>query len=202
MTREPTNDWERAYQASIEAERERARIEDEQNARAAAMLPPAERRKRRRFLALFLVPMLMLLVAGIVVDGLAGYRVVSGHAVPGTVELARIVDVCPGRPPCVPYWEGRFRSDDGAVDRVVVFVEDVPGQQARRGAFVRARWTNLRGDSVYLERSGAYRDWFWTTVTVCCIGLVVLAVALVVWRRRVRLRRKILSEDSVAPPTG
>jgi hypothetical protein len=197
-----TNEWERAYQASIEAEHQANLRADELHARQMAIMPPEERRRRRAGLTLVIVIMGPLLVGGIIVDGVSSYRVVSGHAVPGTVVLTRQVDVCVGRPPCVPTWEGRFTSSDGTVDRVVDFAEPVPRAQAFPGANVAARWTSVKPDSVYLAKSGSFRDWVLTTVMVLAVCAVVGAGALVVWRRRARLRRQIEAEAVATTASG
>jgi hypothetical protein len=190
----PNNEWERAYQASVEAEY-RARLEAEQaHARQMAVMPPHERRRMRRQYILIGVLMGPLLLAGIIVDGVASHDVVSGHAVSGTAVLTKQVDVCAGRPPCIPYWEAHFASDDGTMNRVLVFAEDVPATEAFAGSRVPARWTSVRPDNVFLAKSKAFRDWFWSTIIIVAAGLAVCAVAIVVLRRRARLRRRIESE--------
>ena len=205
MPEPPTNEWERTYQASVEAERLAGLRADELHAREMATMPPAERRRRRRKHLLILLPMGALLLGGIIVDGIASHEVVSDQAVSGTAELTQQVEVCVGRPPCFPMWEAHFTSDDGTIDRVVIFAENVPGSQAYPGARVDARWTSVRSDNVYLADSSAYRDWFWTSMLVLVACVIAAAWALIVWRRRVRLRRQIESEaastsGTVTPP--
>ncbi len=200
VTEPSENEWERTYQASVEAERQAGLRAAELHERAMAMMPPTERRRRRRTLLIILLPMGALLLAGIIVDGVASHAVVSGDAREGTAVLTRQVEVCVGRPPCFLMWEARFSSDDGTIDRTVVFDEDVPAADAQSGARVAARWTSVKPDKVYLAESRAFRNWFWTSIMVLVVCLVAAGIAFSVWHRRRQLRRKIESEG--APTTA
>jgi hypothetical protein len=207
MTEPAPNEWERAYQASVEAAY-RAHLQAEAaHEREMATMPRGDRRSRVVVFAVMVLACGSLLLIPLAIDGMASYDVVSGHAVKGTAVLTRLVEVCVGRPPCSKSWEARFFSDDGTVQRLVVFAEDVPGSLAHVGARVPARWTSVKPDSVYLAASSAFRIWLWASIVVFALMLLGAWVTLATWRRRRRLRRQIEAAQAAAaaidrPPTG
>lgn len=185
------NEWERAYQGSIEAEHEANLRAEEAHARQMAMMPLTERRRRRRTYLLILLFMGPLFALGLIIDGVASHRVVTGHAVDGTAVLIREVAVDCARPPCLYSWEAHFVSNDGTVDRVLVFAEDVPSGLGGPGTRLDARWTSANPDAVYLAKSKSFRNWVEGLVFFGALCLVVAVGVTVVLRRRAQLRRKI-----------
>jgi hypothetical protein len=190
----PVNEWERAYNASIEAEHEANLRAEEAHARQMAMMPLKERRRRRRTYLLILLFMGPLFALGVIVDGVASHRVATGHAVDGTAVLVRQVSIDCGRPPCGYTWEAHFVSDDGTIDRTLVFAEDVPSALGVPGTRLDARWTSVNPDSVYLAKSKSFRNWVEGLLFFATLGVIVAVGVAVVLRRRARLRRTIEAE--------
>lgn len=190
----PVNEWERAYKSSIEAEHEANLRAEEAHARQMAMMPLKERRRRRRTYFLILLLMGPLFALGVIVDGVASHRVVTGHAVNGTAVLVRQVSIDCGRGPCGYTWQAHFVSDDGTIDRTLVFAEDVPSALGVPGTRVNARWTSVKPDSVYLAKSRSFRNWAEGLLFFATLGVIVAVGVVVVLRRRARLRRTIEAE--------
>lgn len=193
----PLNEWERVAHASIEAEREANLRAEELHARQMAMMPLKERRRRRRTYLLILLIMGPLFAVGVIIDGVASHRVVTGHAVNGSAVLTRQVSILCGRPPCGYTWEAHFVSNDGSVDKVLRFAEDVPAALGVPGSRLDARWTSVNPDFVYLAKSKSFRYWVEGTLFFSAIGAVVAVGVGVVLRRRALLRRQIEAESSV-----
>jgi hypothetical protein len=118
-------------------------------------------------------------------------EIVEGGGVPGTLVLSEKVLVSVGRPPPITSWRGTFTSDDRSVVESVRLAEPVPSGQDFAGARIDARWSPRTPDKGFLADSRAYANWAAAAIFfVVSNGLLVL-VALIMWRRRVHLRRRL-----------
>lgn len=128
----------------------------------------------------------VLLVVGMVQDGVIRYRATHDEGIVGTLTLERTVEISVGRPPPVESWSGTFRSEDGALLRAVRLAEELPGGDAtgRPGDPVRVRWHPESPGEVFLaDDSRAFRNWLEGATFLTCF-FALLGVVVFIRRRR------------------
>ena len=196
MSEHTENQWERTYYASLKKAEEDSRLanERERRERAKPLLPAA--RRRRRIIAFLMASVYLVAIVGLLGDGLVRHHVAAGGGVVGTATLIKEVDVPVGRFPPATSWQAHFVSDDGSVDRVLVFAEPLPHSKAFAGSMVAARWTAQSPHDVFLAKSHAFRLWVQGIAFLTVAGLVIGAIAFVGWRRRVKLREQMAAEGA------